>query len=669
MESYNDYNKKDHCSLSNIDVFVCQHIHVDWEIDFKKTIFRGSARHSIKVIKEGCNVLEMDSSDIQIKSVQVNNKKADFSIGDTIPGLGQKVSVTLPEDLCVFDNIFDVYFEYSTGETASAIQWLDREATKGGKYPYVFTQCQAIHARSLLPCQDSPGIKTTYTAKVSAPEWCTVLMSAISEKVESVNSNTKVHHWRQNVPVPTYLIALAAGNLVSSDISPRVRIWSEPEVISAAASEFSETEDFLCVAESLTCPYEWGRYDVLCLPPSFPYGGMENPCLTFATPTLLAGDKSLADVIAHEIAHSWTGNLVTSHTWEHFWLNEGWTVWLERKITSKIKKNHDILKLAAYGGYKHLVDDIKNMGEDNIFTQLVWPLTGQDPDEAFSSVPYEKGFNTLHYLEGKVGTPLFEAFAKAYLQKFKCGTVTSGEFKDCFIDYIQEKGTPAAINAIKAIDWTALYHTRGIPKDPHDFSNKLMDQVKDLADRWIHNFKSNDTSSNFSSKDLAEWSSLQKIIFLDILSDYSENKSNRLFSSSFLETMDACYSFTAYNNGEIKFRWHILCLRCGVDRIIPDAVSFVTSQGRMKFVRPLYRALNASVAGKAHAKSTFEKFKNMYHPIAKKMIEQDFEKASKESTTSSSSVIQGTDAKFFAVLTGAVALGAIIWYAVFRPKK
>lgn len=239
------------------------------------------------------------------------------------------------------------------------------------------------------------GIKVTYNATVSVPSWCTALMSALPHESLAVspistNADVSVFEFSQRIAIPTYLIALAAGNLCSIDISPRVRVWSEPEVVQAAAFEFSQTEDFIAVAESLTCPYQWSRYDILCLPPSFPYGGMENPCLTFATPTLLAGDKSLADVIAHEIAHSWTGNLVTNHTWNHFWLNEGWTTWLERKIMSRIKGSSDFLKLSAQSGKKALRDDVGRIGETHDFTKLVVPLGEQDPDEAFSRVPYEK---------------------------------------------------------------------------------------------------------------------------------------------------------------------------------------------------------------------------------------------------------------------------------------
>jgi leukotriene-A4 hydrolase len=345
-------------------------------------------------------------------------------------------------------------------------------------------------------------------------------MSALEDDRIVRDPEPGVFYFTQPIPVPAYLIALAAGELDFRDISRRVRIWAEPGVVEAAAEEFSETEDFLQAAEALTCPYLWTRYDVLTMPPSFPYGGMENPCLTFATPTLLAGDKSLADVIAHEIAHSWTGNLVTNATWEHFWLNEGWTVWLERRILAKVKGSEDYLKLSAQVGWNHLKDDISRMGHDGKFTRLVWPLAEEDPDEAFSRVPYEKGFNLLYHLEGLVGAERFLVFAKAYIQKFKLVCVTSGEFRDFFVDYFShldegeegddgdtDEGDIDALNLTKpskreaangqngknaknramldGIDWDVLLLAPGMPAHQPDFSNALTITAHVLARRWV----------------------------------------------------------------------------------------------------------------------------------------------------------------------------------------
>ena len=384
------YNTVDYSSLSNCREVVSTNISLQWHIDFQRKVFSGSVEHSVKVLVAGSTEVSFDSSKLHIEGVTLNGEAADFVVADIHAVLGTKISVKIPEALRAQDSTFKVRFQYSIDPAASAVQWLEASATKGGEHPFVFTQCQAIHARSLLPCQDSPGVKTTYDAVVTAPQWCTVLMSALADG-SSTEGDVTTCRWKQPVPTPAYLIALAAGNLASKDVSDRVRIWAEPQVIDSARYEFDETEEFVKTAEEITgCPYQWTRYDVLCMPPSFPYGGTENVCLTFATPTLLAGDRSLADVIAHEIAHSWTGNLVTNATWDHFWLNEGWTVWLERKITSKFKKNDEVGRLSAQIGYKHLKDDITRMGSDDKFTKLIWPLDGEDPDIAYSSVPYEK---------------------------------------------------------------------------------------------------------------------------------------------------------------------------------------------------------------------------------------------------------------------------------------
>lgn len=347
------YAKADLSSFANPLEAVSTKMNLNWDIDFEKQTITGSVEHTVQIVKDGADHVDFDSSKINIiGDVLVNNQPGSYTAAPVHEILGTKLSVAVPSELRVAGTTFTILFNYSIGTDASAMQWLDASATKGQKYPYLFTQSQAIHARSMMPCMDSPGVKTQYTARVTAPKWCTVLMSAVADesaKAASSDDDTKnVFFWNQPVPTPAYLVALAAGNLESREISHRVRVWAEPEVVESALFEFSETEEFVLAAEALTgCAYQWGRYDILCLPPSFPYGGMENPCLTFATPTLLAGDKSLADVIAHEIAHSWTGNLVTNHNWDHFWLNEGWTVWLERKITSRVRNNDEIGKLSS----------------------------------------------------------------------------------------------------------------------------------------------------------------------------------------------------------------------------------------------------------------------------------------------------------------------------------
>jgi leukotriene-A4 hydrolase len=356
------YSKIDRSSYANPTEAVSTHIKLEWDIDFDNRTITGSVEHVVKVVSNTATHVHFDSSKINIiGDVFVNNEVGTYEAAPAHEVLGTKLSVTIPPELRIEGTFFTVLFNYSINENASAVQWLAASATKGKLHPFLFTQSQAIHARSMMPCMDSPGIKTQYTARVTAPSWCTVLMSALAntgaEDASTAASASSpqqdvqgrnVFVWTQPVPTCAYLVALAAGRMESREISKRVRVWAEPEVVDSAHFEFTETEEFVQAAEALTgCDYQWHRYDILCLPPSFPYGGMENPCLTFATPTLLAGDKSLADVIAHEIAHSWTGNLVTNHTWDHFWLNEGWTVWLERKIIAKVRKNEEFGKLSS----------------------------------------------------------------------------------------------------------------------------------------------------------------------------------------------------------------------------------------------------------------------------------------------------------------------------------
>eukprot|EP00599_Poterioochromonas_sp_BG-1_P002198 CAMPEP_0173144564 /NCGR_PEP_ID=MMETSP1105-20130129/7301_1 /TAXON_ID=2985 /ORGANISM="Ochromonas sp., Strain BG-1" /LENGTH=888 /DNA_ID=CAMNT_0014058255 /DNA_START=71 /DNA_END=2737 /DNA_ORIENTATION=- len=665
------YNKKDFSSFANYDEVVSTDIKLDWTLDFENKTISGSADHVVKVLVEGTAQVHFDSRQIRLHGdILINNNKAKYTLAKEDPVLGTKITVEIPTELRAKDTLFSVHFPYSVDPNASAVQWLEPSATKGGNFPYVFTQCQAIHARSLFPCMDSPGVKTPYSARVLAPKWCTVLMSALASRnitdPQNIDSSKyNVFYWTQPVPTSPYLVALAGGNLTSLDISARVRIWSEPEVIEAAHNEFAETEEFVQAAEAITgCPYQWTRYDVVCLPPSFPYGGMENPCLTFATPTLLAGDRSLADVIAHEIAHSWTGNLVTNTVWDHFWLNEGWTVWLERKITSRFKRNDEVGRLSSEIGLVHLRESVEQQGEDNQFTQLVWPLRGEDPDDAFSSIPYEKGFNLLNYLENLVGGDNFDVFVKSYIQEFKFKSVTTGEFRDHFVQVLTNKLTgetadPAVttsaqkkkkkknnnnntntasaeiseanqqiLEKLKALDWDALFLTKGFPTYPIDFKNSLSIAAKVLARHWIGIAQeTNNKKFTPSKNDMLGWSSQQICLFLDQLLEFATEAN---FSVSFLEKLADLYGFNKTKNAEICLRWQSLGLKVGAEWIIPQVTEFITSQGRMKFVRPLYRLLRTSKVGGDIANTVFQSNKQMYHPIARKMLESDLNRLNEQ---------------------------------------
>jgi len=519
-------------------------------------------------------------------------------------------------------------------------------------------QCQAIHARSILPCQDCPAVKMTYDATVTVPKWATAVMSALSkESIGTAEYGDRVFQFSQKVPIPSYLFALAVGDLDSRDISPRCRVWSEPSMVEAVAYEFSQVEDFLKAAEELTLPYQWTRYDILCLPPSFPYGGMENPCLTFVTPTLLAGDKSLADVVAHEAAHSWSGNLVTNETWSHFWLNEGWTIFLQRKIMTKVHGDDKFFDFDAIGGWEDLKDSVALLPDK--YTKLIPDLDDGDPDDAFSSVPYEKGFNLLYSLERTVGAEKFAPFMKAYFNEFKFSTVTTEKFVAFFDSYFKD------VPKIKEFDWATWLHKPGMPEKPA-FDRSLSEECEHLADAWI-SVDDGETGKGILPKgDISDWNTGLKTCFLDaLISTCTDRK--RPLNVATIDWMKVRYAFHESQNSEILFRFCMLAVEAEDASILPVVIRFITTQGRMKFVRPLYRALYHSKIGKELAVTTFFKHKDFYHPICAKMVISDFKSSQKKKKSFGNFVSEKLQNPL--VLGSILALSAAVGIALLRGKR
>lgn len=371
---------------------------------------------------------------------------------DPVPDIGSKLTIDLPTKT---DGEVVLVIHYKTAPSASGLQWLSAEQTSGKKHPFVFSQCQAIHARSIVPCQDSPSVKFTYNATVRHNPELTALMSAIR-----LGNETGVTRFEQTVPIPSYLLAIAVGDLYSKRVGPRSHVWAEKSVVDEAAEEFSDTEAFIETAEAICGPYLWKIYDLLVMPKSFPFGGMENPCLTFVTPTVLAGDKSLVDVVAHEISHSWTGNLVTNANFEHFWLNEGFTVFTEQKIIGRLRGNQ-YRDFHALHGLSELKDTINNQLKDEPeLTKLVVDLSNVGPDDAFSTVPYMKGSTFLRYLEDLFGGPdLFEPFLKKYLDKFKYQSIVTQDFQRFVYEYFNDK----IPDKLEQVDWDKWLHSEGLP--------------------------------------------------------------------------------------------------------------------------------------------------------------------------------------------------------------
>ncbi|CAH0695979.1 unnamed protein product [Spodoptera exigua] len=564
----------DPSSFSRPEQAIITHISLNLNVDFEKHVLKGCAKIDFDIL-EDVNCLILDASNLNISSIEADDgTQLQYKLGEHVPNMGSKLTILLPKQHSAGEKI-KVKIAYSTDPQASALQWLGPEQTSGKKYPYLFSQCQPIHARSILPCQDTPAVKFTYDAEVTAPEEFTVLMSAL--RGEARNNKTT---FRQPMPLPSYLVAIAVGVLESRTLGPRSRVWSEKEEIERSAWEFAETEKYLQAAEKLCGPYEWSEYDLLVLPPSFPYGGMENPCLTFVTPTLLAGDRSQADVIVHEIMHSWTGNLVTNRNFEHFWLNEGFTVFLERKVGASLindsveaKKSRDFHSLL---GLQELSEAVSVFGASSPLTNLVVDLNGIHPDDAFSRVPYEKGSLFLRYLEDQVGGPeVFDDFLRAYLTKFKKKSLDTDQFKAFLLDYFKDN------KAIKEVDWNSWLYKSGMPPIIPDYDTTMTKAISALL------VKIDDPSACLSYEDVASFTPHQMIHMLQQLIDRPALPLERLTS------LGKEYKVNCNKNTEILYRWLRLCIRSRDDTKLNEVFNFVNSQGRMKYVRPIYRDLYA----------------------------------------------------------------------------
>uniref|UniRef100_A0A914WI42 Uncharacterized protein n=1 Tax=Plectus sambesii TaxID=2011161 RepID=A0A914WI42_9BILA len=398
---------KDPCSCANFSDVCIENMKLKWSVHFSMRMITGSAELQC-VLLNATDRIYLDVRDLAIQSVIVNGTEVKFRIAPNVyTFFGSKMKIYLPVTLNKKGEKLNVVIAYSTSPNATALQWMTKDQTADRKQPYLFSQCQAIHARSIVPCMDTPSVKHPYQAEVSVPNEVVCLMSAIqtaepqpSQEIDGYTTYT----FDQKVPIPSYLLAIVVGVMEKRDISHRCAVWAESSVVDKARYEFDETEDILKTAEDIVGPYVWGRYDMVCLPPSFPFGGMENPCLTFITPTLIAGDRSLASVVAHEVSHSWTGNLVTNSTWEHFWLNEGFTMFIERKICGRLV-NEQYRQFMAFNGWtNNLAPAVyEQFHPTHPFTKLIQEHKNVDPDVAFSCVPYEKGSAFLFYLEQKLG--------------------------------------------------------------------------------------------------------------------------------------------------------------------------------------------------------------------------------------------------------------------------
>uniref|UniRef100_A0A8C9WN95 Leukotriene A(4) hydrolase n=2 Tax=Scleropages formosus TaxID=113540 RepID=A0A8C9WN95_SCLFO len=601
----------DPCSFSSSARCTTKHLNLMLHVDFESHVIRGKVALTVEMLEDKCSSLTLDTKDLQISKVAANGQEAKFALGAKHSFNGTPLEISLPFELSRGQHVI-VEVTYETSPRASALQWLTPAQTAGKKHPYLFSQCQATHCRSMIPCQDTPMVKHTYYAQVSVPKELVAVMGAVGDGQEPdpQDSSRTIYRFRQAVPIPSYLIAIVVGVLESRDIGPRSKVWSEKELVDQAAYEFAETESMLKTAEDLVGPYVWGQYDIVVLPPSFPYGGMENPCLTYATPTLLAGDRSLSGVIAHEIAHSWTGNLVTTKSWEHFWLNEGHTVYLERMIARALE-SEQYRQFKAIGGWKELQDTVNLFGQSNPLTNLVPSLKEVDTDAAFSFVPYEKGFAFLYHLEELVGGPeVFMGFVKSYIQLYAYSSVSTEEWKNYLFTYFKDK-----VDILKKVDWDGWMNTPGMPPVTNQYDNTLADVCIALCNRWVE-AKEEDLAS-FSDADVKALSSPQLTEFLALLLHQNP------LPLSHVKRMQEVYNLNSIKNCEIRFRWLHLCVRARWEEAVPLAFQMATEQGRLKYTRPLFRELYNFEKYRQEAVNMFLQHRAAMHPVTAALVARD----------------------------------------------
>ncbi|KXT07826.1 hypothetical protein AC579_9689 [Pseudocercospora musae] len=617
----NIHAPRDPNTLSSYNAWRTKHTTADFEVDFDAKRLTGVVHMELEKLANESKVI-LDTSYLEITSVEIEGDKARWELAKSrVEPYGSPLTVHVEEKHHQSSRpTLKLRIGVNTTKDCTALQWLTPAQTSNKKHPYMFSQCQAIHARSLFPCQDTPDVKSTYTFNIRSP--LPVLASGLPTGVKDFRPGkngkpgTLLYAFHQEIPMPSYLFALASGDLASASIGPRSTVWTGPQELKASQWEFEkDTEAYIQAAEKIVYPYAWTTYNVLVLPPSFPYGGMENPVYTFATPTVVSGDRQNVDVIAHELSHSWSGNLVSNASWEHFWLNEGWTTYLERRLQADIHGGDQHRDFSAIIGWKALTDSIEQFGEDHEFTKLIPDLKGKDPDDAFSSVPYEKGFNFLYYLEKLIGKDKWDCFIPHYFTTFKKRSVDSYEFKATLLSFFESD--KEASKKLNDLDWETWFYKPGYPPKPK-FDTTLADIPLNLAEDWQ---ALNHGKSDFepSKQDIAEFNSNQSVVFLEAVQTWEKPLKTEL-----VDLMGDIYSFAGSKNVELVSRYFVVGLQAGAKSVFEPTAKLLGEVGRMKFVRPLYRELIKN--DPELAKKTFEKNKDFYHPICRGMVEKLFEK-------------------------------------------
>ncbi|NHM08199.1 M1 family metallopeptidase [Flavobacterium sp. CYK-4] len=577
-------NIKDTHTFSKPDQAVVKHLDLDIKVDFDTQTISGKASWTIDNTSKG-NEIIFDENTLQISKVTLgeNEKETKFSLGEEVAFHGKPLKIAI-EPTTTKVNIY-----YSTTKEAVALQWLTPAQTADKKYPFLFSQGESIWSRTWIPCQDSPAIRFTYNAKVTVPKDLMAVMSAVNPQQKN---NSGIYTFKQDKAIPSYLMAIAVGDIGFKSIDKRTGVYAEKSVLDKAAWEFGELGKMVDAAEKLFGPYRWGRYDVLVLPPSFPYGDMENPNLTFLTPGVIAGDRSLTSLLAHELGHSWSGNLVTNATWDDVWLNEGFTTYVEHRIGEAIfgiqeAKMQDVLSR------KSLYDNLEDYGPKNPETKLKVNVDGKNADDSLSDIPYEKGYAFLQTVENAVGRETFDKFITEYFNAHAFQSITTEDFLKYFNEKLI-KGDKVLAEKIKAEEW--IYQP-DVPSNITTPVSEDFNKIDEIQKTWrktgVLGLSAKIKSTN------------EKQHFIDYLpSDMTQKE---------MADIDKEFNFSQGGNFVIKRQWFVQAIKHHYNPAYPAIEQFMMATSRTGSLQTLYKEMVKTPEGKTWAKSIFEKAKSGYH--------------------------------------------------------
>ncbi len=580
-------------SFARPDHVAIKHLHLDLNVDFEAKKLKGTAALTLTRKKEAgekANTVFLDTEGLDIGSVKTNaGRELKWTLAERDPKLGSSLSIELP------DGCEKVIVAYSTRPSAEAVQWLSAEQTTDKKHPFLFTQSQAILARTWVPCQDTPAVRMTYSAKIQVPSELMAVMSASNPQKKN---DTGIYEFEMKQAIPSYLLALAVGDLKFQPLGDRSGVYAEPSVLKKAVWELNDTERMISAAEKLYGAYRWERYDVIFLPSSFPFGGMENPRLTFATPTILAGDRSLVALIAHELAHSWSGNLVTNATWNDFWLNEGFTVYFEQRIMEAIygREYSEMLARLTLDG---LLEEIKELKARDTWLKL--DLAGRNPDDGMTAIAYDKGYFFLRMLEEKVGREKWDTFLKNYFDKFAFESMTT----EGFLKYLE-----ANMKIEGKMDLKAWVYSPGLPENCPVVETKELKKAADASAAFLAGKSASEIKEKFETKD---WTTHHWNHFLRSFDTLTTEQMGKL---------DDEFKFTASGNSEITHDWLLLVIGSEYQPGYEKIESFLTSQGRRKFLKPLYEKMATTDSGKKMADRIYKIARPGYHAVSRQTIDE-----------------------------------------------